>query len=164
MFCENDIVSKNFVRHMETYHREKAEVKKILDYPKGSKERRQGFSLLRNNTNFDLYIKGIVRPYRNTEENNLNIFHPCIYCKGLFKEKYLRRHTKACLVQKSSNKDKKETPVYRNYISVSQTLAACSMDSTNVISRLNVKEQVRICYYNCLILLKLIDNSDLQLA
>lgn len=146
---------------METYHREKVEVKKLLEYPRGSKERRQGFSLLRNNTNFDLYIKGVVRPYRNTVENNLNLFHPCIYCRGLFKEKYLSRHTKRCLIQKSSNRNN-EAHAYKNYISESQTLAACAMDTTNVISRLNVKEQVGICHHKCLILLTLIENSNLM--
>lgn len=111
-------------------------MKIILQYPRKSKERRQAYSLLRNATNFDLYIQGELRPYRETNEESASLFYPCIYCKGLFKKQYLKRHTKRCLVNKEKICNSKD------YVSASQSLAACAMDPTNVISTLNIKEQV----------------------
>lgn len=137
-FCEKDILSKNFVRHLEMYHKEEKEVQKILDCPKGSKERRRAVILLRNSTNFDLYIRGIMRPRRFTNKNDA-VYYPCIYCKGVFKKKYLPRHSKLC----SNNKSiKTKMKFHSNYVTDSQTLAACAMDPTDMISRLNVTEQV----------------------
>lgn len=138
-FCSTDILSKNFVRHMEFNHRKEKEVAEILELPKRSKSRRTAFSLLRNDTNFHLFVNGIVRPYRQTGQQEQTIFYPCVNCKGLFKKHYLRRHKKLCLMQKASTSN-----TNRNYIADSQTLTACAMDPTNVISRLNVKNEVRI--------------------
>lgn len=42
------------------------------------------------------------------------------------------------------NPNNTESKVWRNYISDSQTLAACALDPTNTISRLNVKDKVFI--------------------
>lgn len=137
-FCALDIISKNFVRHIETHHHDEKEVKKILEYPKSSKERRLAFSLLRNSTNFDLYIKGELRPYRETKQQHTTLYYPCIYCKGLYKKAYLRRHTKRCPAKNNNS----ASNVPKCYVSNSQTMAACAMDTTNVISLLNLKEQV----------------------
>lgn len=140
-FCTQDISSKNFVRHIETFHRNENEIKEILQYPVRSKERREAFILLRKNTNFDLYIGGIIRPYRETAKKDNILFYPCVYCKGLFKKEYLGRHTKSCVCKKTV-----EAVTLKkcrlNYISESQTLIACASDITNVISKLNVKQQV----------------------
>lgn len=124
---------------METYHSDENEIKAILAYPKCSRARRQAFSLLRKKTNFDLYINGVFRPYRMNKEQTSKTFYPCIYCRGLFKKGYLKRHTKVCSVEYSRNADPR---IRHNYITDSQTLTACAMDPTNTISRLNVKEQV----------------------
>ena len=138
-FCASDVLSKNFVRHVEKCHHEENEVKKILENPKSSKERRQAFILLRNDTNFDLYIKGETRPRRYNSEQDSTTFYPCIYCKGVFKKEYLKRHTKACKLKVTAATNGKT-----DYIAESQTLTACSLDPTNTISRLNVKNEV--CY------------------
>lgn len=126
---------------METFHRDEHEVKTILEYPKKSKERRKAFMLLRNSINFDLFINGEVRPYRQTTDQALSTFYPCIYCKGLFKKSYLYRHGKKC---QSRNSETSCNKIQKNYVTHSQTLTACNMDTTNVISRLNVKKQVTI--------------------
>nr|CAH7759144.1 unnamed protein product [Callosobruchus chinensis] len=138
-FCAEDVLSKNFVRHIENNHRDENEVKKCLIFPKGSKQRRNALILLRKGTNFDLYLDGVLRPYRQTEVNESTIFYPCIYCKGLFKKTYLKRHSKVCTDQKTVTDNNQS---YRRFISDSQTFAACALDPTNVISKLDVKEQV----------------------
>lgn len=129
------------MRHIETYHRDEKEIKEILKYPKGNKERRQMFNIFRKSTNFDMYLSGITRPCRDKVENESTLYYPCVYCKGLYKKKYLKRHTKVCFVKNPNNTESK---VWRNYISDSQTLAACALDPTNTISRLNVKDKVFI--------------------
>lgn len=139
-YCGDDIPTLNFARHLKRQHKDEKEVIDIMQYPKNSKARREGFSLLRNETNFDLYIKGVVRPNRqhNTDlEDNIE-YYPCANCKGVFGKKYLRRHAKKCIA-KHDNKKQTKT----NSISQSQTTIACAMDTTDTISKLNVKEQVR---------------------
>ncbi|XP_050518994.1 uncharacterized protein LOC126893092 [Diabrotica virgifera virgifera] len=134
-FCQNDFMSRNFVRHMQTFHGEEKEVIKLLQYPKNSKARRAAFKLLRNETNFDLYIQGDIRPTRSLTETQTSNFYPSIYCRGLYKKSYLKRHNRIC-------KQKNRGGSSSNYVSESQTLTACVMDPTNVVSKLIVKEQV----------------------
>ncbi|KAB0804418.1 hypothetical protein PPYR_01388 [Photinus pyralis] len=139
-YCKCKIATKNFARHLESHHRDENEVKKMLQYPRKSKERRQAFSLFRNHTNFDQYIEGVICPYRETIKKNSLTYYPCIYCKGVFQKEYLKRHSKLCVMQ---NSRKELSSNGRNYyITNSQTAIACAMDTTNVISRLNVKELV----------------------
>lgn len=129
----------NFARHIKRHHRDEKEVTDIMQFLKNSKARREGFALLRNETNFDLYIKGIVRPNRqhsNDLQSNTE-YYPCANCKGVFDKKYLRRHARKCIAQ-YRNKQQTKT----NCISQSQTTIACAMDITGTISKLNVKEQV----------------------
>ncbi|CAH1382975.1 unnamed protein product, partial [Tenebrio molitor] len=63
------------------------------------KDRRLAFILLRKDTNFQLHISGTTRPFRKSnEEFSVKFeYHPCIYCKGLFRKQYLRRHAKKCI-------------------------------------------------------------------
>lgn len=139
-FCDTDVFNKNFTRHLQRKHLNVKDVKSIFDYPKNTKERKYALSLLRNDSNFNLYLHGEIRPNRkhsqNFEGDRMKKFYPCGYCKGLFLKNYLRRHAKHCILQKDKKLEKK------SQISISQTLIACSTDPTNVISQLNVKEQV----------------------
>jgi hypothetical protein len=141
-FCNSDIATKNFMRHLKRHHSDEDEVRKIFRLPKNSKERRQAFALLRNETNFDLFIQGEERPYRMRSKENVStklLYSPCPYCKGLYLRNYLRRHAKNCHYQKHSINKKRDKP---NYLGDSQTLTACAMDPTKVISKLNIKNQV----------------------
>ena len=56
------------MRHLERLHGTETAVQDILKYPKNSKQRRQALSLLRNATNFELYIGGTVRPNRKIKK------------------------------------------------------------------------------------------------
>lgn len=119
---------------MQTFHGNKKEILKIMQLPKNSKARREAFVLLRNQIKFDLYIEGDVRPVRSQNIKGFN-FYPCVHCQGVFKKSYLKRHARHC--KQNQNKGARS-----NYVSESQTLTACLMDSTNAISKLNVKEKV----------------------
>lgn len=140
-YCNTDIISKNFARHLKRKHKTEPEVHKILEYPKSSKLRKEAFSMLRNNTNFDLYIQGSFHPKRKTkrqDEPNV-IYYPCVHCKGVFRKRYLKRHVKICSARTPSSTTEK-------CISQSQNLTACLMDRTNTISKLFVKEKVSKCF------------------
>ena len=137
-FCKKDVTTKNFTRHLIRHHILEPEVKKILEMPKSSKERRQAFCLLRNDTNFDLFIKGDTRPLR-TNSLESKEYYPCAYCKGLFYKHYLRRHAKSCYLQKQT-KTNKENQIYQ--ATQSQTIVACATDPTDVLSKLSIKEKV----------------------
>lgn len=140
-YCGNEIPTLNFARHLQRQHLNEKEVRDIMQYPKNSKARREGFALLRNEINFDLYMKGVIRPYRqhNTNFEGDVEYYPCAHCKGVFDKKYLRRHAKNCIARYHHTKQ-----IKTNHISQSQTTIACAMDVTNTISKLNVKEQVCI--------------------
>ncbi|KAJ8937107.1 hypothetical protein NQ318_013065 [Aromia moschata] len=112
----------------------------ILEFPKNSKKRRQALSLLRNDTNFNLFIQGIVRPKEQRFKNFVkdDEYIPCAYCKVLIVRHYLKRHVKSYTVLAA-----KEIQIRGkiNHVSRSHTLTACMTDPTNVIFQLNVKEQ-----------------------
>lgn len=137
-FCNQDLATKNFSRHLERSHASESDVIDIFSFPKNSKERRRALMLFRNETNFGLFINGITRPNRQRfkDFDKNEVFYPCAYCKGLYVREYLKRHSSRCLVK---IKDKN---VKNCHISASQTVIACAMDTTNVISKLNVKTQV----------------------
>lgn len=131
-------------------------MKKILCLPKNSKSRRKAFICLRNNTNFDLFINGETRPNRQMIKTNQNVeYYPCSFCKGLYMRKYLKRHGRKCALKPSKSES-------RSSITASQTLTACAMDATNVISKLNIRQQVcnlfisiiAYCFYSILSYLK----------
>nr|CAI5833329.1 unnamed protein product [Callosobruchus analis] len=85
-----------------------------------------------------MYLKGAIRPKKQyTEDTNVE-YYPCIYCKALFSKKYLNRHAKICPVKNNS------TTAYgkSSQITLSQTAVACALDPNDVISKLNIKEQV----------------------
>lgn len=139
-FCDQDLPTKNFSRHLERNHSSESEVVDMLTFPKNSKERRRAFMLFRNETNFNLFINGITRPNRQTFKNfgKNEVYYPCAYCKGLYIREYLKRHSRHCPVKA------KDTTFRKCHISASQTVSACAMDTTNTISKLNVKKQVSL--------------------
>jgi hypothetical protein len=63
--------------------------------------------------------------------------YPCVHCKGIYTKKYLKRHANSC-----SLKDANQSGPKINELTLSQTAVACAMDPTEVISKLNIKEQV----------------------
>lgn len=139
-FCDSDISSRNFVRHLMRHHNHENEVKNILEFPLKSKERKQAINLLKGSTNFDLYLKGILRPKKQRHEENSNDFYPCVYCKTLYSKLYLHRHAKMCPIKKNSIEANRKS----KQITLSQIVIACALDTTDVISKLNIKEQASV--------------------
>ncbi|KAJ8932570.1 hypothetical protein NQ318_007619 [Aromia moschata] len=68
------------------HHRSEKEVVNALQWPKGSKERRQALSLLRNATNFDLYITGI----RSNERDEIAVVAKKDLLIAHFGESYMK--------------------------------------------------------------------------
>lgn len=134
------------MRHLQRNHETIKEVQNIVNLPKNSKERRYAMALLRNETRFNMFLKGSVHPNRQRSKTSIQLdqdvkYFPCVYCKGLYLKDYLRRHVKTCIIHKTRYNDTEEG-IKNNYLSRSHTLIACAGDPTNVISQLNVKEQV----------------------
>lgn len=91
------------------HHNSEVEVRKIIDMPPNSEQRRHALCLLRNDTNFDLYIKGTIRPKRSKKDRTDDSapYYPCAYCKGLFLKNYLKRHSRSCPLQRVRSNDNK---------------------------------------------------------
>jgi hypothetical protein len=108
-----------------------------------SKDRRLAFILLRKDTNFQLHISGTTRPFRKSnEEFSVKFeYHPCIYCKGLFRKQYLRRHAKKCISKPNTSGQIRSR---MDHVSNSQIFVTSASDPTDTISKLNVKCQVRV--------------------
>ncbi|KAG5865458.1 hypothetical protein JTB14_034317 [Gonioctena quinquepunctata] len=137
-FCEEDVSSRNFVRHLSRHHTHEKELKDVLDLPVKSKKIKQALDLLKGSTNFELYLKGTIRPKKQrTEDNNME-YYPCIYCKVLYSKRYLYRHAKICPIKKKSTGSNTKS----QHIALSQTAVACALDTADVISKLHIKEQI----------------------
>lgn len=116
----------HFSRHILRQHNDEETVKKIIDMPIKSKERRNAFILLRRKGNFVLQReKNEFKPTRKVprskcgitvqpEERNIDKdeYSNCINCFGLFKNSYLWRHRKKC---KSNIENTSNFPFKRNY-------------------------------------------------
>ncbi|KAJ8948215.1 hypothetical protein NQ317_010967, partial [Molorchus minor] len=120
----------------------KKEVRDVLSYPLKSKERKCALEKFRNDSNFDLYLDGKIRPKKQLTEPTAEIeYYPCIYCKAIFSKHYLNRHVKKCIGNTEPNKHTKV-----NIVSSSQTKVACALDPTNIISKLAIREEVHILH------------------
>ncbi|CAH1976684.1 unnamed protein product [Acanthoscelides obtectus] len=138
-FCDEDVTSRNFVRHLIRHHKHETDVKKALEFPAKCKERKQALSVLRNEQNFELYLKGIIRPKKQLSEGTNITYYPCVYCKAVYARSFLIRHAKTCSAKIRSAEN---TKFKVNHVALSQTTVACALDPTDVISKLNLKEQV----------------------
>lgn len=126
------------MRHLIRHHNHEREVKDILQFPVKSKERRQALGYLKSNTNFELYLKGTIRPKKQLSKDSNMDYYPCVYCKTLYSKSFLHRHVKMCTIKKKNPGSKTKSSL----ITLSQTAVACALDPTDVISKLNIKEQV----------------------
>lgn len=115
------------------------EVRDVMSFPLKSKQRKCALEKLRNDSNFDLYLDGKIRPKKQLTEPTETEYYPCIYCNAIFSKCYLNRHVKKCIGNREPNKHTKA-----NVISSSQTKVACALDPTDVISKLAIRKEVRI--------------------
>lgn len=87
------------IRHRRRHPNEK-EIRNILSFPTKSKERQQALAELRNSSNFNLYLKGTIRPKKQKIRNTDDEYYPCIYCKAIYAKRFLTRHIKNCVAAK----------------------------------------------------------------
>jgi hypothetical protein len=69
------------MRHLKRRHNDENEAIGIFNYPLHSNERRQAFAMLRNDTNFNLYITGLIRPNRQSTKtmDKDATYYPCVH-------------------------------------------------------------------------------------
>ncbi|XP_024121096.1 uncharacterized protein LOC112142076 isoform X1 [Oryzias melastigma] len=98
---------KKIARHLQSKHKDKPEVLKAFQCPKGSKERKIQLSLLRNkgnrihNNKVLKEGKGMVIPRQQTSAPvKVTDFMHCINCEAYLKRKSLWKHMKRCHLSK----------------------------------------------------------------
>lgn len=65
-------------------------------------------AMFRNDSNFDLYLSGTIRPKKQVLFYENKKYYPCIYCKGIFRKSYLNRHCKVCNYNITKNNIKRK--------------------------------------------------------
>ena len=106
IFC-GEVYSK-MPRHLEQKHSDEARVKDALSYPSGSKGRKEIWTTLRREGDFEISIQampenmkpGTVRIGKKASGDQL----PCEYCKGFFDKRKISIHLKRCFRRKEDNK------------------------------------------------------------
>jgi hypothetical protein len=105
LFCSKPF--SKMARHLESKHKDKPEVARAVTFPKGSKERRIQFSLLRNkgnrvhNNQVLKKGKGVVIPCQQSSVPvNPSDYMHCVNCEAYLKRKSLWRHMQRCYLQK----------------------------------------------------------------
>lgn len=111
-----------------------------MSFPIGTKERRQALLKIKIESNFNLYLNGIIRPKKQLSQEKDTSYYPCVYCKVIYTKNFLHRHAKNCFAKQKLIGLNSNAKV--NYVSKSQTAVACASDPTETISKLNIKEQV----------------------
>lgn len=105
VFCSKPF--NKMARHLESKHKDKPEVARAITFPKGSKERRIQFSVLRNrgnrfhNNQVIKEGKGMVIPRQQSSGPvNASDYMHCINCDAYLKRRSLWRHMQRCDLHK----------------------------------------------------------------
>lgn len=117
-FCDCEIVSKHFARHLERNHISEPQVKEIFMLkPQGSK-RKKMLALIRNEGNMDSAIRGQIKPkkWKKGEEVNESDYAICKFCKGYFKKFSLCRHIKNCFAKPATNECSNNKPLIESLV------------------------------------------------
>lgn len=102
-FCEDDIVSRHFARHLKRRHPDERAVKLIFSSKPQSSERRKLLCVLRNEGNLEPALHGHIKPKKliKGKEAHESEYTICIHCKGYYKRLSLSRHVKKCFAKKN---------------------------------------------------------------
>lgn len=136
IFCEEQVT--NLTRHMQRKHREEIEVAQFLSLKKGSNERKKLIDQLRKRGNFFNNIsdmpkmKPVRRPNQFAEQPQATDYLPCPFCYGLYKKKYLSRHTTVCSLKKNSTEGTQRRKVQGEAQSL---LVAFESEDTKLVER-----------------------------
>ena len=106
IFCGK--VYSKMPRHLEQKHSDEARVKDALSHPSGSKGRKEIWTVLRREGDFEISIQAMqenmkpcaVRIGKKASGDQL----PCEYCKGFFDKRKISIHLKRCFRRKEDSK------------------------------------------------------------
>lgn len=139
-FCDSEIISKHFARHLERNHSKENEVKEIFSFEAKSGERKRLLQLLRNAGNLDPAIRGHIIPkkrqiFHEAKETDYAI---CVYCKGYYKRLCLSRHMKKCFAKDSTS----ESNNAKRPLAESLVYSASLKKYGDVLNKLSVKKEI----------------------
>nr|CAI5862353.1 unnamed protein product [Callosobruchus analis] len=137
-YCDQEVISRHFSRHLERKHKDELEVKELMDKEPNSKEKKQLLLLIRNQGCLEDGLRGKIIPkkYKPGEEISERDFALCKYCKGFFKRLYLSRHVKIVSQNLGESEDVSH-PLTQSYI-----YTACQRKYGEVLSKLQVKKGI----------------------
>lgn len=135
----------HFARHLFRKHPDDETIKKILEMPLKSNDRRTAIISLRKKGNFILneqknQLKVVRAPNKCIVNDNIkkDNYYVCVHCLGFYKKAYLWRHKKIC--KANAVKDNKVGP--NNHLSESQTFLATTGMLGNYLNKSRIKEEV----------------------
>lgn len=139
-FCETEIISKHFARHLRNNHARETAVIEIIQ-EEDLQKRKQLIALLRNDGNMDSAINGRILPKRKIkhEEASAETHSFCPDCKTQLKLSYLSRHRKTCFAKKPNDDADvaRKQEVMNSFIFV-----ACQKKYGEVINKMFLKSEV----------------------
>ncbi|CAG9814234.1 unnamed protein product [Phaedon cochleariae] len=142
IYCDRDCT--NFSRHLFRNHANEDYVCKIMQLPKGNKKRKQMIDIVRKEGNLSLLDENKIRPvqretrkYEGGKESSGEAiqFMPCPYCKGIYRLKTLRKHTKICSCHPNDGEK-------CNVASLGQNLLVFKASRRSFYDRLRLKNEV----------------------
>lgn len=141
-FCEFDIISKHFARHLQRKHADEREVIEIFATNVKSTERKKLLSLLRNEGNLDSAIRGQIKPKKwlKGAEISEHDYAICIHCKAYYKRLSLSRHIKKCFAKKV-NESVSKANVQGSLIQ-SVVYSACNRKYGDLLNKMAVKNEI----------------------
>lgn len=139
MYCENDVDSKHFSRHLQRKHKDEREVQEFLQIPKNHPMRKNCITLIRSAGNLEFGLKGYIIPKRRIqgEEADETSHALCSHCKGYFKKQYLHRHVKRYCVARTENSEGRA-----NAIMESMVFTACQKKYGDILNKMTLKNEV----------------------
>lgn len=107
LYCSKPFAK--LARHLEQAHEDKSDVAQALNFPKGSKQRKQHLDYIRNRGNYAHNAavmesgSGELVPFKRPPNKKPgNDFMHCAYCQALFTRKVLWRHMRNCRLRPGS--------------------------------------------------------------
>ncbi|KAK4874171.1 hypothetical protein RN001_013531 [Aquatica leii] len=137
-FCDSEIDSKHFARHLERNHKNKKEIIELSKLKKSDPERKKLLSLIRNEGNLEAGVRGHIIPKRRVlgQEADEDTYIVCTYCKSYLKKKYLCRHVKRCFANT-------ETDSGRSHAVIDSFIySACQKKYGKILNSMNLKKEV----------------------
>lgn len=140
-FCEQEIVSKHFTRHLRNKHAQEPAVAEIMA-TEDSKLKKELIALIRNDGNLSSGLNGRFIPKRLVKGKEINeqTHTFCSDCKAQIKISYLSRHKNICFARKTNKDDeniKRKQELMNSYIFV-----ACQKKYGEIINKMFLKSEV----------------------